>query len=82
MILVLFAPFQPSNAIGSRIGVILLVYPLHFCVMFQGSYKYDQTKKETIISDTMVILNCPSIPFMYTNSASLGLSLAKLHAVL
>ena len=48
-----------------EIGVILLVYPLHFlCDFFQGSYKYSLNKNEITISDTMVILNCPSIPLI------------------
>ena len=65
MILVLFAKFQLSNAIGSRDRSDLVSISSSFCViLFQGSYKYSSNKKEAIISDTMVILNCPSIPLI------------------
>ena len=65
MIQVLFAPFQPSNAIRSRNRSDLVsILPSFLVSFFQGSYKYSSNKKEVIISDTMFILNCPSIPLI------------------
>ena len=55
--------FSPLTLSAVEIVVILLVYTLHFlCDFFKVLINIHQTQKETIISDTMVILNCPSIP--------------------
>ena len=60
-----FHHFSPLMLSAVEIGVICRYIPLHFlCDFFQGSYKYSSNKIETIISDTMVILNCPSIPLL------------------
>ena len=76
MTLVLFVPFQRSNAIGSRVRSDLVSIPPSFFVLIN----IHQTKKGQLYQIQCYIdLSYHSFD---TNFISLGLSLTKIHAVL